>query len=299
MARPENVVITVAGTEYPGHIFPDAATLSPLADGYLLARLAVPVDGVNHTDPIPTRDTGRRHPETGQRVLELVPAWQAASVAGLPGVTHEGQGVYRVEADGRTVQLDLRRIRNPEGHHGACRAFIERDAGDFNFATHNNLYALGLVLDNWMALKSRGMLEKCIAEAWTASRTNNAGFPAVYVQDVLWACDRRKLQAAGDPMPAGDRFTLYRGVAGKHPHRRVHGMAWTDSLGCACWFAVRMPHLERPEVVTATVARDEVFFFASGRTEREYVTRPKSYRKLKLTPEEMQTRAKAWRDETK
>lgn len=76
--------------------------------------------------------------------------------------------------------------------------------------------------------------------------------------------DRQRLLAIGDPLPAGEQFTLYRGTSkGDHVKYR-RGMSWTLNPHTAAWFALRFKgnaqYCPAPAVFTLTVPRDKVFF---------------------------------------
>jgi hypothetical protein len=87
--------------------------------------------------------------------------------------------------------------------------------------------------------------------------------------------DRTKLRAAGDPLPGAGPFTVYRGVAGRGPARRVRGLSWTDDVEKAAWFAQRLPGLSDPAIYRVIVEGNEVFACNFGRGEREFIVYPK------------------------
>ncbi len=86
------------------------------------------------------------------------------------------------------------------------------------------------------------------------------------------------ITTAGDPLPAGDAFTLYRGVAGVRRQRRLPGPAWTDDLDTAKEYARRgaLAGLPDPAVLVATVRLEDVFFYSQNdRTFVAFADRPK------------------------
>ncbi len=118
--------------------------------------------------------------------------------------------------------------------------------------------------------------------------------------------DPRKLQAAAmkihpEPMPEGDRFTLYRGVGGRCLQRFARGYSWTDQLHIAAFFAVRgdVMNCGRRAVFTANVSRDEVLFYSNGRGEREFVVRPANITRLDLSPAMIEELAARFRQEVR
>jgi hypothetical protein len=103
----------------------------------------------------------------------------------------------------------------------------------------SNTASLSLVMMNARTLLDRGLYEPALLHALTASRTNNAKFPAQSLAYLVSLADRGKLRAAGEPLPGSGPFTVYRGVAGRSTARRVRGLSWTFSLPIAAWFANR------------------------------------------------------------
>jgi uncharacterized protein len=76
--------------------------------------------------------------------------------------------------------------------------------------------------------------------------------------------DRQRLLAIGDPLPAGEHFTLYRGTGKGNQLKYRRGMSWTLNPHTAAWFALRFKGVDQfcpaPAVFTLTVPRDKVFF---------------------------------------
>jgi hypothetical protein len=105
-------------------------------------------------------------------------------------------------------------------------------------------------------------------KAWIGTRTNWVTFPLRTIRRILRHCGRERLRAAGDRIPPGDTFTLYRGVAGWGALRRESGLSWTRSVERAAWFATQLEHvLERPAVLTTEVSRAEVLFYSDSRND--------------------------------
>lgn len=175
-------------------------------------------------------------------------------------------------------------------HRQARQAFNKGDAGRLLCSMPSSA-CLAFVICNVAALKQRGIFEAALVQAWTASNVNNAWLDPFNAYLLFHDGDRAKIRAAGDPIPPGDTFTLYRGVAGNGVRRRINGLSWTDDLDCACWFAVRYPRLKHPAVFTATVAADDVLFYAAGRDEREFVTGAARPIRLRLPLDEIKRRS--------
>jgi hypothetical protein len=107
--------------------------------------------------------------------------------------------------------------------------------------------------------------------------------------------DKEKFIAAGDPLPEGDVYTIYRGVAGKGQRRKVRGLSWTALLDVACWFALRLSGggLEDPAVYKGKIRKEDVYCYVQDRNEEEFICRPKSAKRLDMTLEEMRQRTHA------
>jgi hypothetical protein len=135
----------------------------------------------------------------------------------------------------------------------------------------DNMRCLQFVRQYFPLLRARGTYEKCLLHAYSGTRTNYAGLPTYELPFLFGLADRGKLLAAGDPLPDGEEFTLYRGVSGNGRARRVRGISWTSDPACAAWFAKRYTWLNDPAVFTVTVERDRVFAFINHRNENEFL----------------------------
>lgn len=147
------------------------------------------------------------------------------------------------------------------------------EAGEMPLGLASNMESLVLVYMNAKALLDRGMYERALLDAFIAARTNNHHFPVNMLQWLFSRADRARLLAAGDPLPDGETFTLYRGVAGRGPARRVRGFSWTSSPERAQWFANRAGGwgLHDPAVYTVTVERSDVYAYSNERKESEFI----------------------------
>ena len=186
------------------------------------------------------------------------------------------------------IELDLTCI-NPMLAKQATEAFYDGDALGFVFSANSSNDALALVFDNAKALLDRRIYEQSLVEAFVGCRSNWRGWNTEIISMMFGLCDREKLLAAGDPLPDGESFHVYRGVAGHGRARRLDGFSWTSSLEAACWFALRYPHLPHPAVLEAHISRREVLAFCADRNEHEFICRPTERQRIKLSVEEMKT----------
>lgn len=154
----------------------------------------------------------------------------------------------------------------------AISDFAARDAGGF-LSKASNEHGLDLVMRNMAALKEQAMYEHALLIAFIGTRTNNKMWPLDWLRYLFELADRSRLLAAGDPLPEGDYFTIYRGVAGRGPARRVKGLSWTADKDRAEWFADRAARwqLHDPAVYTATVSRADVWAYVNEREEEEFI----------------------------
>lgn len=92
----------------------------------------------------------------------------------------------------------------------------------------SNELSIQIVVANAEQLRDRGLLERAIVTALIATRTANfRDYPRI--RELLRFADRERLLAGGDVRPPSrGPFTLYRGVGGKGPARRVRGYSWTS-----------------------------------------------------------------------
>ena len=138
------------------------------------------------------------------------------------------------------------------------------------------------VCDEMVSLKERGVYEIELVKAYSEVRGNFSGWSLKALEMLFAYGDRQRLRDAGDPMPNGDKFTLYRGVAGARPNRRVAGLSWTSSLEVAVRFAQRYREFQDPAVYTTTVAASDVACYINKRDEQEFVLRAKKYRRMSV-----------------
>jgi hypothetical protein len=133
-----------------------------------------------------------------------------------------------------------------------------------------NVNRLELVWMNRKALRDRGLYEEALLLAFTTAKANNRRWPMRALASMFAFADRDKLRAVGDPLPKSP-YTLYRGVAGLGPSRRVRGYSWTGSLERAEWFASRFsPPLHDPAVYAVTVREADILAYV-GDSEQEFI----------------------------
>lgn len=153
--------------------------------------------------------------------------------------------------------------------------------------THNEMV---IVVHNLQQFRDRGILESAMLSAFTGPKTNHSHLNDDLIATMFSCCDRQRLIAAGDPLPDGETFTIYRGVAGHGRARRLAGFSWTADVNVACWFARRF-YLAHPHILTATVSRPDILAFWNCRDEREFIVRPTQFTRLQMTAEDMERHA--------
>jgi hypothetical protein len=138
-------------------------------------------------------------------------------------------------------------------------------------STAQSHFSMDLVFENAVPLRKIGLFEEALIHAFTATSSNNRNFPTSLLELMFtYKTNRRRLRAAGDPLPSSGPFTIYRGVAGRGRARRVRGLSWTASLEVAAWFAYR-PELDDPSVYKVTVPEDAVLAYTNQRSEQEFI----------------------------
>jgi hypothetical protein len=164
----------------------------------------------------------------------------------------------------------------------AAAAFADGDVARM-LCTMSNTDCLPFVSVNMFALQAAGIYEAALIDAYNRTRTNLAKWKLETLEIMFRFADRDKLRAAGDPLPPGERFTLYRGVAGKGVRRRESGMSWTLDLAVATWFARRYSsELHDPAVYETTVAASQVYCYINAREEQEFILRARKWRRLDI-----------------
>nr|BDD45882.1 hypothetical protein 11 [Candidatus Hydrogenedentota bacterium] len=150
-------------------------------------------------------------------------------------------------------------------------AFNNRDGVAFAYSAYDDDCMFALVWENSNILIEKGMYEDAL---FTALSNNKYCNPDWRPQSLLGAIERAdidKIRALGNPIPDGEKFTLYRGVAGPKSMRNVRSIYWTDDFDVAAWFACRFHYLDDPAVYKTTVSRKKIVYFLDERSEREFI----------------------------
>jgi len=197
-----------------------------------------------------------------------------------------------------TCELDLDRL-DEHMKPGAIRAFEEGDGAAFVMSGYSVGQTLHLVVDNWNALEERGILPAALVHGFSGCKINHHQWSAGYIHSLFKRCARRfgfqALRDIGAPLDSEQSLlTVYRGVSGSRQYRRIRGMSWTSSLDVACFFSGRWVGPD-PAVYVATVRAKSIFCHFVSRDEDEYIVRPSYPKRLKITVEEMQRRARCFR----
>jgi len=116
-----------------------------------------------------------------------------------------------------------------------------------------------LVNGRWFA--ERGMTEEALLAAWNNQKSTLHW--REHIKMFLTMCDRSKLMAAGDPLPEGETFTIYRGIGssnymleGRRLGGEERGVSWTLDRDVAKFFAGA-----EGKILTTEVRRDEIFAY--------------------------------------
>jgi hypothetical protein len=136
--------------------------------------------------------------------------------------------------------------------------------------------SLNLVRDNAATLLRQGVYDRALLKAFI--NTNHATWSLADLRSLFEMADRARLRAEGDQLPGPGPFTLYRGVAGPEPDRRVSGLSWTHSVEDARWFAQNHARRLRewisdpdPAVCRVTVDAAAVLVYTNVHEEQEFI----------------------------
>ncbi len=150
--------------------------------------------------------------------------------------------------------------------------YIENGEAEKILLLANSCCGLRIVDDNLRFFKSRGCYEIALLMAYVGTRTNWINWQLKDIAYLFNVADKKKLLASGDFLPDRDTFTLYRGVAGLGPKRRVRGLSWTGNIDTAMWFAERFKNvLHDPAVFQVKVPRKWIMAYSNDRNEDEYI----------------------------
>lgn len=154
--------------------------------------------------------------------------------------------------------------------HGLGRSHIIASDYDMLWSLLEGHKAVSYVHRHRELLQSIGQLEPALVDAFTRHNFNNAGEIAE-LKEIFTMCDREKLAAAGDPIPAGESFTLFRGCGLYKGEWDIKAWSWTGNDEVAEQFAERYDGMVFTE---EDFPRKGVLFYSNVRNEDEYVIDP-------------------------
>lgn len=114
--------------------------------------------------------------------------------------------------------------------------------------------------------------EESLVNAWTRSDMIHMKLGHYLMGKLLRRADQDRLRAAGDAIPEGDTFTIYRGCSGGGVNINAarECFSWTHSLDVAEWFAIRWQR--EPVIYRTTIQRQDIVFYNNRSHEMEIVT---------------------------
>jgi|HubBroStandDraft_6_1064221.scaffolds.fasta_scaffold168188_2 hypothetical protein len=185
--------------------------------------------------------------------------------------------MWRCRAGGsRPVKLPITLILSPEREHSMTFFDLEVLLSEIS-----NRDGFDVVAANEEVLRKAGIYERVLLDVFVGSPTNE--LPLSKISGLLARANRRKLRAAGNPLPSRHGpFLLYRGVAGAPPRRRVRGFSWTDSIESAKRFATRIPNLRDPAVYSVRVEAADVLAYVGGEEAEYLVQLPRTARPVRV-----------------
>jgi len=144
---------------------------------------------------------------------------------------------------------------------------------------------IDVVIDNDKTLRKAGLLEDAFVDAWCMAKNGIPNWDITFTHAFFSTLCPERLRAAGDPLPEGSCFEVFRGVAGYGTARRVRGYSWTGDLTIARHFArlrAERYRLPGPAVYRARIRREHVFAYIdeSGRNEQEFLLWPRGLAEL-------------------
>ena len=161
---------------------------------------------------------------------------------------------------------------------------LEKVLREYAWADSNHV--LDLVLDSWPVLHKAGLLEEGFVEAWGTQKWGCPNWTPAFCRTIFAKFDRGTMLRAGDPLPPGDSFIVYRGVAGIGAKRRVRGYSWSAEKGIAKLFAelrAKRFGLPNPSVYSAVIQKEDILTYIDGsnKDEREFLLLPHKLSKLR------------------
>lgn len=122
----------------------------------------------------------------------------------------------------------------------------------------------------WIADQDRDAVRYAWPGAWSGAEPDDTDPGYLYA----WQAIARGHEPIGDPLPAGDPLTVYRG---QESAEDACGIAWTLDPAVARFFAFRVSRVSgRPTgvIITGQVARADVLGYVDNRNEREVIADP-------------------------
>lgn len=149
----------------------------------------------------------------------------------------------------------------------SCRTHAKEGDYEGMFSCCDSNASMAFLIDNREWFRERGVFEEVMLLAWNTQRFTHGYQP--WMRMFLALADREKLMAASEPLPAGERFTVYRGVTsgklklwGKRIGGDKHCLSWALDLAVARTFASTGG---LPGTVYATeVTRDQIYAYLGG-----------------------------------
>jgi hypothetical protein len=182
------------------------------------------------------------------------------------------------------LQLDM--LHSHFEAEWALKAWEKGDGALFGSASYPNSSSLHLVAANWLLLRSRGMYEAAMLEAYTGCKIDNRRYSLSSIKWLFDLGDRERFRALGSPVPS--TLTVYRGVYRHGRERQIRSFSWTTSLDVACWYALRgLCGEPDPAIYRATVTARSVICYFDGRKEKEVIVQPRKVERVEITLEEM------------
>jgi hypothetical protein len=169
----------------------------------------------------------------------------------------------------------------------AMEHFDAGEAEDFLCMAQSDR-GLEIVHRNSDQLLKRGIYEAALLRAYGATNTNWANWSLKSLSALFERSNPKALRKAG-PLPEGDSFTLYRGVAGDEPLRKEAGYSWTRSPSVAAWFANFLSHrtgtqLRDPAVLMTVAKAEDVLAYLNDRNEDDFVVLATDWKRVEPMP---------------
>jgi hypothetical protein len=245
--------------------------------------------GLKRREPAPVERLHMRTAARLQRGLAWVSAELAAEAPQIPKVeisVDPEQAAAQVRMGLGIAPIDQISWRSPSEAQRQWRSALERQGVVVLFQAMGPEAVQGFSM--WhdqvplIAVNTHWAAQARSHRAWTMTRTNWSHFDVDTISALFEIADPVKLRTAGDPLPTGSRFRLYRGVSGKGRWRKEPGPSWTRSAERAAWFANRSAR-EDPAVLTTEADPNDTLAYLgerSGRGEDEFIVFAKTWERI-------------------